>query len=288
MPPTIGSEAKETLVKKVVAIGGIAALAGALMFNGGCEWSGGGGADSFNTSQGAGINVNFSGVYHGHYPGGKAVENSSGAAITRLTLTQSGDSIQVLDNNGNQYSGHVGSPGAVFTPTEANPVIPAGAQLMQAQVNFSGTDGSSGREINFVGIVHVVSVTDIKSTTQTSGSGSTNASSTSSSQPITTTQTHNDGTNTTVTTTIVTPVSTIVTVETHNNQTGQTISKTTTETANKGQSQTQGTSQTQTYTITEANSQYRLEGQWVEKGGNSSGVDALSSGASGVVSQTIN
>lgn len=275
-------------MKRAVSISGITALAGLLMFSGGCEWSGGGGSGSFNTSQGAGISVNFSGVYRGNYDGGKAVQSSSGAAITRLTLTQAGNTIEVIDNNGNRYSGKVGSPGLVYSPTADSLVIPPGAELMQAQVNFEGTDGSSGREVQFVGIVHVVTVTDVKSRTEVSGSGSTNATSTTSTQPTTTTKTVNDGTNTTITTTITTPVQVITTVETHNNQTGETINKTTTVVENKGSSSTEGQSQTITYSITEANSQYRLEGQWVEKGGNTSGVDALSPAGSGVVTRPIN
>lgn len=267
-------------MKKSLFLSVSAAIAGLLVMTTGCEWSGGGGAGSYNSSQGAGITVNFSGVYHGNYEGGKAVQSSSGAPITRMTLTQTGDGIEVIDNNGNKYDGKVGSPGLVYTPTADSPTIPAGAELMQAQINFKGTDGSSGHDVNFVGIIHVVTISDIK--TETSSSGSTNATSTSN--PTTTTSQSTDGTNTTVTVTEDYGAYTLTTVTVKNNTTGQTISQTTTRT--ESQSETHG--QTQTYSITEANSQYRLEGQWVEKDGNTSGVDAISSAGAGVVTRPIN
>ena len=295
MTPHFVVNVKETFVKKSVISCGIVALAGLVMFSGGCNWSSGGGASAFNTSGGAGINVNFSGVYNGNYPDGKAVESSSGAAIVRMVLTQTGNSIEIVDNNGNQYKGSAGSPGLAFTPTAANPTIPAGAEVMQAQINFSGKDGSSGHQVQFVGIVHVVTIQDVTATSSSSGSGSTNATSTVTTQPTTTTETINDGTNTTTTTTqtIADPNNPnfsiqTVTVVVVNDQNGQTISKTSTQNSIQSQSTHTGQSVTQTYSITEANSQYRLEGQWLEKGGNTSGVDALSSAASGVISHPIN
>ncbi len=274
-------------MKRSYLLVGIAGMAGVLMLVGGCEWSGGSN-DSFNTSQGAGIQVNFSGVYSGNYPDGKAVETSSGSPITRLTLTEAGNEVNVIDNNGNKYKGNFGSPGLVFTPTTANPTIPAGAELMQAQINFEGKDGSSGHDVQFVGVIHVVTVSDIKSTTTSSGDNSSSSSSTVETQPTVTTQTHNDSTNTTLTITYTYPTYTLTEVIVTSDSTGQTISDTTTKTANSSQSTTQANTQTQTYSITEANSQYRLEGQWVEKGGNTSGVDALSPAGAGVVSTPIN
>ena len=283
-------------MKRFVMMTGLAALTGLVMFDSGCEWSGGGGAGSFNTSQGAGINVNFSGVYHGNYSDGKAVATSSGAPISRLTLTQSGNSIEVIDNNGNRYKGNVGSPGIVYDLSSGAAIIPAGAELMQAQVNFDGVDGSSGHHVQFVGIVHVVAINDVKTTTQTSGensgSGSTNATSATGTASTTQTETHNTNGTTTITITQNTPPNVLVTTRTYSDATGQLLSETITQSASQGSSNSQGQSQTQTttktYSITEANSQYRLEGQWVEKDGNTSGVDALSPAGSGVVSQQIN
>lgn len=296
-------ELKENDVKKAFVYGGLAALSLGLVFSTGCEWTGGGGTSSYNTSQGAGVNLNFSGVYNGTFGGGKAVANSSGAAITRFVLTQSGNAVEVLDNNGNRYKGNVGSPGLAFTPsTDATvaSVIPAGAQVMEGQITFAGRDGSSGKDVEFVGVIHAVAVSDIKGTTKVDRQGSTNAqSSTSSSsqnQQTTVTKTFDDGTNTTTTSTVTIGNPTdpfynqIVTTVVYDNTTGAQLSKTVTQTgssqSSQGDSSSSGTTTTTTYQITEANTQYRLEGTWLEKGGKSSDVDALSPATSGLVTQT--
>lgn len=285
-------------MKKAFVYGGLAALSLGLVFATGCEWTGGGGTNSFNTSKGAGVNLNFSGVYNGTFSGGKAVASSSGAPITRFVLTQSGNAVEVIDNNGNRYKGNVGSPGVVFTPTTENPIIPTGALLMEGQITFEGVDGSSGKDVEFVGVIHAVAITDIKSTTTVDRQGSTNSSSSSSSsnddQSGTVTKTVDNGTNTTTTVTVttVTPEVTIQTVTTvvTDNATGAELSRNVTKTSSQnqtqGQGQSSGTTTTTTYQITEANTQYRLEGTWLEKGGNTSDVDALSPATSGLVTTT--
>ncbi|MCZ7591215.1 MAG: hypothetical protein M5U15_03255 [Kiritimatiellae bacterium] len=93
----------------------VASLVGVgLLVGTGCDWSSGG--DSLNTSQGAGVNINFSGVYNGNI-GGRAVDRTSAGNISHLTIRQSGNRIEVVDSQGSHYSGSVGAPGVVSQPT---------------------------------------------------------------------------------------------------------------------------------------------------------------------------
>ncbi len=288
---------------------GVLVAAVGLVAGSGCNWSSG---DSLNTSQGAGITINFSGVYKGNYDDGKAVENKSGDSIVQFVINQSGNSIEVTDNLGNRYEGTVGSPGIVSEPN-SDGSYPAGAELAQAQISFSGKDYSANVDIEFVGVVHAVAVTDVQGTSyedtdvSTDESASSDSESQTSSQSITDDQTttsttvDNDGTNTTTTTVLTIGESsdayyqesrTTVVVE---NSTGTEISRTTTVTgsattdaASDSSSGSSDTSTTTTsthseYEITEANTQYRLEGTWIQTGGGSSGVDALSSGTYGLI-----
>ena len=59
-------------MKQVWRAGSVVVVALSLAVGAGCEWSGPE-SDSINTSQGAGIDVNYSGVYDGLLSGGKAV-----------------------------------------------------------------------------------------------------------------------------------------------------------------------------------------------------------------------
>ena len=118
-------------MKKWTCCVSMAALVLGLAFTVGCDWSAGGTDDGFNTSQGAGVNINFSGVYDGALGGGRAVSQTSGAgAIWRLVISQGGNRVDVTDNQGSTYSGTVGSPGAVSAGSSG--VFPAGAQPLQA------------------------------------------------------------------------------------------------------------------------------------------------------------
>jgi hypothetical protein len=270
-----------------------------LLTNAGCDWSSGGGTNSFNTSQGAGVSLNFSGVYRGELSGGKAVEKTSGGNIQTLTISMVGNSVTVVDNQGSTYRGTVGSPGLLALP---DGTIPAGADFVQSQISFSGKDGVSARDIEFVGIVHAVSVRDIqgktteKVDTSSSGSGSTNFNNSGSSS---TTQSQStrvvDGrTNTVITTTIVTPVNITVTEVIIDTQTGREISRnvTTTQNSGSGSGSSSGSGSTTTvrtftdFAITEANTQYRLEGTWIEQGGFTSPVKARSPGSAGTIQTT--
>ena len=130
----------------------------------GCEdkWEDSG--DGFNTSQGAGINVNFSGVYT-PLAGTDIIPAVGESAITRLVLTQIGNTVEVMDDYGKTYQGFIGSPGVMTSSGN----YPSGATMMQGQISFSGNG------VDFVGTVRAVAVTDVRSTTTTSDSESYSA-----------------------------------------------------------------------------------------------------------------
>ncbi len=232
-------------MKKIWRISSGLSMLTAAMVLAGCDWSSGGGASGYNTSQGAGVNINFSGVYRGELSGGRAV---SGENITTLTIAQTGNRLTAVDNNGSRYEGSVGSPGLVASAS--NGAFPAGAELVQGQVNFSGVNNATGRKIQFAGVVHVVAVTDVQGETTENTSTST------------------IGTNTTTTTSISAgPVS--VDNEFKNNGETSTTTTTTTE-----------------FSINANNSNYRMEGTWVEEGGGTSSFKARSPGTSGLIQTT--
>jgi hypothetical protein len=284
---------KKSVTALAVGLFGVAAL-----LNSGCEWTGGGGTEGFNTSQGAGINVNFSGVYDGAMGGGKAVSASSGGTITRFVL------IQVVDNQGSKYTGTVGAPGLVADPLPDG-TFPDGVDVVQSQISFAGKDGVAAKDIEFIGIIHIIAVEDIKGETttetdeSTSGSGSTNSQSSSSSseQTRSVTTSVDDGTNTTVTTVVTVGApgdvffSETTTTVVIDNETGREISRnvTTTGSSTSGSSESEGqsskvtTTKTTTYSISEPESQWRLEGTWIEKGGVVASVDAISPGGVTVI-----
>jgi len=232
----------------------------------GCDWSAGGDSD-FNTSRGAGVNVNISGVYHGNLPGGRAVSQTSHGNITQLTIMQSGNKIEVVDNQGSRYRGTVGSPGAVAEP-DSSGTYPAGVELVQYQLSFEGKDEVAAKDISFVGVIHVVAVQDItgSASTQYVGSAQTNS------------YTVVDSGQTNIVTEIITPLpgggSQTVTI-TIDGETGEEISRTVTT--------SEGESEVRVFELTEANSQYRMEGTWVEEAGLVADVDALSAGSGGTV-----
>jgi len=133
------------------------------------KWEDGG---DFNTSQGAGINVNFSGVYQARAAGGVLVpEGEDGEdPITRLIITQIGNTIEVRDDFNKLYTGSMGSPGVMGASASGS--YPAGATMLQAQINFT-----NNKNVDFVGIIRAVAVTDVTSldtTTTQTGTQSTN------------------------------------------------------------------------------------------------------------------
>lgn len=279
---------------KLAAVVAACAAVG-LYLNLGCDWSSQG--TSLNTSQGAGVNINFSGVYEGAIDG-KAVAKTSKGTISRLVIQQTGNRLEVTDSQGSRYEGSVGSPGLVADP-RTDGTYPPGAELVQSQISFSGRDGVAQRDIEFVGIIHAVAVKDVRgtTTTETTGGGTTNASSSTSSDvqegKITTVVNNGETTTTIEELTVGVPgvpgfYQKTTTTITTDNKTGQEISRTV-KTENievESDSATTGssTTTTTTYEITEANSQYRLEGTWIEKDSPIvSRVDALSRGTFGII-----
>ena len=260
-------------MKQICRAGGVAAVAVALAIGAGCEWNGPD-SESVNTSQGAGINLNFSGTYDGLFSGGLAVQYSGLGSITRLIIAQNGNELDVTDNLGNHYRGRVGSPGTVSNPDPTTGAFPDGTTVAESQMSWEGNG------VEFVGIVHVVTVDDVRGET-TDTSQTTTDDSTS-----TTTDTKTVGSNTVVTTTVTigTPADPFyqqtVTTVTYDTQSGRELDRTVTKTGTS----THTTSTT--FTLTEANSQLRLEGTWVEQGNVSSPVDALSPGGTGYITTT--
>lgn len=297
-------------MKRMWMWGSVAVLAAGLVAFLGCEWTTS--TDSFNTSKGAGISINFSGVYYGNLSGGRAVAGTSGSTISRLVVQHAGNSIKVVDNNGSVYEGSIGSPGVIAPPSSSG-VYPAGAQLAQAQVNFSGHDNVANRNVNFAGIIHGVAVDDVQGYTETETTtitqsdvqqdSSTSSVSSSANYTWSTNVTaFPSGTNVTTTlhivgydefgnivyestkTTTVSPAGTTINDSvtiTDNRSNGRTR----TRDRSQDYEQTDETVETTKYYITEANTQYRMQGTWVEEAGVSSGVDALSAGTAGVITE---
>ena len=280
-------------MKRFIVVGGLSFAAATLGITS-CDWSGGSDG-AFNSARG-GMDINISGNYRGILSGGKAVANTSGGAITSFVVQQSGNVLQVTDSNAQEYRGNVGSPLAVAelpAPTADNesPVLPAGAQLANFSVSWSGKDGVAAKDIRFTGVINVVSVQDVNGTTKTDSNGNT------------TTITNNQGGNGTVTKNTTTTTTTTTgngvsgsqvvnegvegyfttnrTVTVSNNVNNNTA---TSETANNN-TNTSGTqtTTTNTFQLTDANTQFRLRGTWIENGGVTSSVDALSAGAGGVL-----
>jgi len=187
------------------------------------KWEDGG---DFNTSQGAGINVNFSGVYQARAVGAVLVpEGDDGEdAITRLIITQIGNTIEVRDDFNKLYTGSMGSPGVMGASASGS--YPAGATMLQAQINFT-----NNKNVDFVGIIRAVAVTDVTS------------------QDTSTTQTDTHSTNLTVTVSDVSIAGTETTTTEFDIENGSGTDTTTTD--------------SHIYRITEANTQYILEGNWI-------------------------
>jgi hypothetical protein len=207
----------------------------------GCEWEST--EEGFNTSQGAGALVNFSGVYRS-----KTAAPLVGTTVTQLVILQTGNTLEVWDNNNSYYKGSVGSPGIVGTPDAVTGSYPSGATMVQAQVNFAGVNADTGETVTFVGVLHAVAVNDVRGTTSsTTTTVSTNASDSLSF--------------------------------------GSGGYTNTTTTANNTQTQSGATT---TYSITEANTQYVLDGNWIEGGGGgaSTVISAISPASSGLFTTT--
>ena len=272
-------------IRNVYKLGALSSLLMAFALVVGCDWTSK--SDGFNTSRGRG-NINFSGTYNGNLPGGRAVENTTGGVIVRLVLSQQADTLEVLDNNGSRYRGRIGSVAVIASPgddivtefedTAFDPGgFPEGTQLAQAQVSWQGHDNVAAKTIEFAGTIHAVAVTDIRGTADRASSSSVNVTTN------TTTSIEQDGTNITTTITIIgfdpnTGLENFREVQTFTQTpSGQIIS------SDRIVDDRRSTSRDNEFILTAANTQYRLEGTWVEQGGVVAGVDALSAGAAGAI-----
>jgi len=110
----------------------------------GCDWSSGGDDASFNTS-GESNRINVSGIY-GDPDGDRIVSRSSGAAIRTLTIQQSGNRLEIVDNHGSTYTGSLG------TPNLQQDSSPAGQNSINNQASFTGHDKAANKEVNFTGV----------------------------------------------------------------------------------------------------------------------------------------
>ena len=195
------------------------------------------GSSSYNTSRGAGITVNFSGFYKPK--SGTFLVTSN---ITYLLITQIGNSLEVRDNNNSLYTGSVGAPGIQASPHFETGTYPAGAEMLQAQMSFGGLNALTGLEAQFVGVIHAVAVNSVygtRSSTDTS---------------VNTTDSFNLDVSDTST------PGTTVTIGSSSNDAMNVQNGVTT-----------------TFGITEANTQYLLDGNWVE-GGGVSAIHAIAPG----------
>ncbi len=270
--------------KRILTLAAVACV-GALL-GAGCDWSAGG--SSLNTSQGAGLNINFSGVYNGNI-GGRAVDRTSAGTIDRLTIRQTGNRVEVVDSQGSRYEGSVGSPGIV-SQAGASGRFPSGAELVQAQISWTGRDGVAAKDVEFVGIIHAVSVNEIEGSSTITKDEDSREESDNYTYKKSTRVTTNAILGETITETtaaydgdgnLVYLLETTTTVPAYGGD------ATTTERVivdnRKETSSTVSSSET-TFKLTEANVQYRLEGTWIEKDSPIvSRVDALSRGTFGII-----
>ncbi len=229
-------------MRKCVAVIAVALVALSFAVFQGCDWEDTG-SESFNTSQGAGATINFSGYYRPR--SGAFLMDSN---LTHFVMTQVGNSLEVFDSNNSHYTGSVGSPGVQAQPLVATGFLP-GAVMLQAQVSFAGVNQFTGADMTFVGIVRVVAVSDVQSV------GTAADTSYSTSVDFTP-----------VTNTIGTSTS-IESIETSAYTSNETFTT------------------TSTYAITEENSQYVLEGNWIEAGA-VTGIAAIAPSAASTFTTT--
>lgn len=221
-----------------------AAILVGILISSACDWSSGS-QDNFNTSGGS-ANVNVSGFYRG-LNGGRIVANTSNGNIVSFTIQQSGNRVDVTDNQGSTYTGNIGAP--LVSDDLSDGSIATGAVVASYQISFSGKDGVASRDINFNGVLTIVSVTDIQGR-----SGSSNSTLTSNSSTSTTGATpvnNSDGSTTTVT--------------------GPTGSST----SNSSESSSFN------FSLSGPTTQLQLQGTWVEVGGVVSSVNGFGPPAQG-------
>lgn len=227
----------------------------AVFFLTGCDWDSGSQAN-FNTSGGS-SSVNISGVYRGTQ-GSRAVQNTSNGNITFLTIQQSGNRVTVTDNQGSTYEGSIGAP--LFASAVNNGIILPGAVASTYQISFTGKDGVAARDVEFNGVITIVTVTDVigEDVTGSSSSGT-------------------DNTTTVTTNSIIEPIAP--------DDEGAGTETNTTNTTTSSSSTTTTTSRS--FSLTRNNNQLELNGTWVEIGGVVSGVSAIGPPAQGNITATV-
>ncbi len=123
--------------------------------------------EGYNTSKGAGVDMNFSGIYRGR----QGVPVVPARGITNLLLSQHGNMVQVWDNRNSYYEGHVGAPSVVMAPVGIT--VPAGTTVAEAHINFSGIDTELDRKVDFAGFVRAVSVSESEANSSSRSTNST-------------------------------------------------------------------------------------------------------------------
>lgn len=247
---------KDKPMKKSLVTLTTCSLLAALTLLVGCDWSSGSGDNNFNT-RGLSSISNISGFYRGTL-GGRAVSNTSRGNINNFTIQQSGNRIEVIDNQGSRYVGSVGNPLLLLPPETTT--ISDGAEVASYQISFTGRDGVAAKDIEFSGVITLVTVTDVQGETST--------------------QTNTDNTTTTTTTTTTSSVPEQEGVDGVEPGVDET-STTTNENVDNNE-----TTRTTGFSLTDANTQLRLRGTWKEIDGPTSAVDALGAGIVGNIGFT--
>jgi hypothetical protein len=247
-----------------------------------CDFSTGGDG-GFNTSR-ANLEVNFSGQYLGLLSGGKAVSITSGAPITSFTIQQTGNTIQIIDSNGQTYQGVLGAPGAVVNP-DSSATLPVGAQLAVFQTSWQGTDGVAQKQVKFTGVIDVVTIdrvegdsTDIsideefnQESSSERDSNFDNSSESDSSQEIEGPLIIEDGGG-------LTNIFDITSSSSSSSSSSSDSSGSNSSSTDQSISRTRSREITTTFELSENNTQLRLRGTWVEEGGFVAQVSAASPG----------
>lgn len=219
----------------------------ALMVLSGCDWEDGG---AYNTSKGAGVDVNISGMYTA-----QSGELVAGQAISSFLISQIGNSIEVRDSNNSFFTGSVGAPGVMANVSGATGAYPPGATMLQAQISFTGKNALTKKTVNFAGIIRAVALEDVRGNTVTATTTSTRD------------QVRSEATNTLGVTSIdiIAPPVTLTdsTTTTGEDSSGTSVNAVTIQ------------EQTTTFIVTDANTLFILEGHWVE----GSAVSAVSGAA---------
>lgn len=280
-----------------------------------CEWTGGSDG-GFNTSK-IDFNVNISGVYNGMFSGGKAVETTTGGAITRFLIQQTGNALQVTDNNGQSYRGTSGAP-YTYGNFANEDTLPAGASVASFQVSWGGTDGTAAKDIDFSGVINLITIEDVESTTtdssqtqnQTQSSqtdrdsdsnrdSSENQTDSSSSDSdsslnipggeteVIILEDTGNGTTNIVIITVPTPEQNFNSSQ--NSDTDSDDNRDSSSSVTQTQSQSSdatrdnSTTSSKSYSITKSGSQLWLQGTWIEQGGAVSNTEARSAGTAAIV-----